>query len=304
MKKGLLILTFILVSIVSFAQRQRTTSVFDSDTTTRPKAGFYGIGVRSGRVFLVKPTGTTERILAANTHVGVNGQFLFSNGTVNLWRTPVKGDVGLGNVDNTSDLNKPISTATQTALNAKFTLPSLTSGSILFSNGTTISQNNSQLFWDNTNSRLGIGTALPISRLSLGAEITSGGTSNMLRFFDDGSGRLNESNNSYGIGFNWATGRYALTAGTNGFFSFFTQNNEVFRIASSGNIGIGTTSPDVSARLHVSSTTQGVLITRGTTTQINAIASPANGLMVYNTTLNKLCVYENGTWKQVTTTNM
>lgn len=33
--------------------------------------------------------------------------------------TLVKGDVGLGNVDNTTDLNKPISTATQTALNAK-----------------------------------------------------------------------------------------------------------------------------------------------------------------------------------------
>lgn len=31
----------------------------------------------------------------------------------------VKADVGLGNVDNTSDLNKPISTATQTALNGK-----------------------------------------------------------------------------------------------------------------------------------------------------------------------------------------
>ena len=31
--------------------------------------------------------------------------------------TLVKADVGLGNVDNTSDLNKPISTATQTALN-------------------------------------------------------------------------------------------------------------------------------------------------------------------------------------------
>ena len=30
-----------------------------------------------------------------------------------------KGMVGLGNVDNTSDLAKPISTATQTALNAK-----------------------------------------------------------------------------------------------------------------------------------------------------------------------------------------
>lgn len=33
--------------------------------------------------------------------------------------TLVKGDVGLGNVDNTSDLDKPVSTATQTALDAK-----------------------------------------------------------------------------------------------------------------------------------------------------------------------------------------
>lgn len=33
--------------------------------------------------------------------------------------TLVKGDVGLGNVDNTSDANKPISTATQSALDAK-----------------------------------------------------------------------------------------------------------------------------------------------------------------------------------------
>lgn len=36
----------------------------------------------------------------------------------------VKGDVGLGNVDNTSDANKPISTATQTALDAKQDLDS------------------------------------------------------------------------------------------------------------------------------------------------------------------------------------
>lgn len=33
--------------------------------------------------------------------------------------TPSKSDVGLGNVDNTSDLNKPISTATQNSLNTK-----------------------------------------------------------------------------------------------------------------------------------------------------------------------------------------
>ncbi|HTE22284.1 MAG TPA: hypothetical protein VK674_04560 [Candidatus Limnocylindria bacterium] len=38
----------------------------------------------------------------------------------------VKGDVGLGNADNTSDANKPVSTATQTALNGKE--PTITSG--------------------------------------------------------------------------------------------------------------------------------------------------------------------------------
>lgn len=43
----------------------------------------------------------------------VNGHDLSANVTV------TKSDVGLGNVDNTSDLNKPISTATQTALDAK-----------------------------------------------------------------------------------------------------------------------------------------------------------------------------------------
>lgn len=43
----------------------------------------------------------------------INGYSLASNITL------AKGDVGLGNVDNTSDVNKPVSTAQQTALNLK-----------------------------------------------------------------------------------------------------------------------------------------------------------------------------------------
>jgi hypothetical protein len=45
----------------------------------------------------------------------IEGQSLLGSGNIDL----SKSDVGLGNVDNTSDANKPISTATQTALNAK-----------------------------------------------------------------------------------------------------------------------------------------------------------------------------------------
>jgi hypothetical protein len=53
----------------------------------------------------------------------------------------------------------------QAALDAKFTLPSLTAGSVLFSNGTTIAQDNANFFWDDTNNRLAIGTTTPTARL-------------------------------------------------------------------------------------------------------------------------------------------
>jgi len=46
-------------------------------------------------------------------------------------------------------------------------------------------------------------------------------------------------------------------------------------------VGIGTTSPDASAELDISSTTKGLLPPRMTAAQRNAIASPAAGLMVY-----------------------
>jgi hypothetical protein len=50
----------------------------------------------------------------------------------------VKGDVGLGNVDNTSDANKPVSTATQTALNLKAPLASPTfTGTVTLPTGLT-----------------------------------------------------------------------------------------------------------------------------------------------------------------------
>ena len=55
-----------------------------------------------------------------------------------------------------------LSSADWTTFNGKFTLPALTSGSVLFSNGTTIAQDNANLFWDDTNNRLGIGTNAPV----------------------------------------------------------------------------------------------------------------------------------------------
>lgn len=53
--------------------------------------------------------------------------------------------------------------------------------------------------------------------------------------------------------------------------------------------GIGVTNPDASSAFEISSTTKGLLIPRMTTAQMNAINSPANGLMIFNTT--DSCVY-------------
>ena len=59
------------------------------------------------------------------------------------------------------------------------------------------------------------------------------------------------------------------------------------------------TSTVASAQVAITSTTRGFLPPRMTTTQKNAIATPAAGLMVYDTTLNKLCVYTT-TWETIT----
>jgi shikimate kinase len=72
------------------------------------------------------------------------------------------------------------------------------------------------------------------------------------------------------------------------------------RITSTGNVGIGTSSPSASAILDAQSTTKGVRMPNMTTVEKNAIASPAAGLMVFDTTLAKLCVYSGAAWQTIT----
>lgn len=61
-------------------------------------------------------------------------------------------------------------------------------------------------------------------------------------------------------------------------------------------VGIGTTSPNSSSILDISSTSKGLLIPRLTQTQINGISGLTAGLQVYNTTENALSVYDGNRW--------
>jgi hypothetical protein len=64
------------------------------------------------------------------------------------------------------------------------------------------------------------------------------------------------------------------------------------------NVG-GSAAAQASAILQADSTTRGFLPPRMTTTQKNAIATPAAGLVVYDSTTNKLCCYNGSTWNDL-----
>src|SRR5207248_2127923 len=79
-----------------------------------------------------------------------------------------------------------------------------------------------------------------------------------------------------------------------------TKNGERLRIDTLGRVGIGTTAPASTALLDLTSTTRGFLTPRMTTTQRGAIASPAQGLLVYQTDGAKGFYYYDAGWKPVT----
>jgi hypothetical protein len=283
--------------------------------------------------------------------------------------------------------------------NGKFNLPSLTSGSVLFSNGTTIAQDNANFFWDDTNKRFNIGgISSNTARVGIKAQgslstdialkvrnsadttdlISIGGTgvigqqsngftgthtigftgNNIVTFNNiaigayliagpgnivsvagqrfssvqrgatfgntvaasgivtinaltpQSSGSLNTSGIELTYGIN-NTGTYSgiarglfynptltsLTGTTHR--AIETVTGDVIFGSTSGNVLIGTTTVVASSKLTVESTTQGILFPRMTTTQRNAIASPATGLIVYDIDLLSLYQYNGSAWVAV-----
>ncbi|WP_232735079.1 hypothetical protein [Olleya sp. Bg11-27] len=76
--------------------------------------------------------------------------------------------------------------------------------------------------------------------------------------------------------------------------AFFNLNNTAF-----SQVGIGTTTPDASAVLDISSTDKGMLAPRVTSVERIAIVSPADGLLVYDTTESAFYYYEVSVWKRM-----
>ena len=287
--------------------------------------------------------------------------------------------------------------------------PSGVAGAIQFSNGSAFASDASNLFWDDTNNRLGVGTNVPTVAVDIYSAFTA---SAMLKVFNGytsreacidfrsqsnqmyfggaglfvsttaaigtidslparlgikGSGstsattsllvqnsagtasfQIKDDGNSYLGQFNTASGNNVLDQFTaklftltnafvshsvgstyngstgdsslalcglgvgGGFFGgirMFTSSSSATPVLAmivdrNQSVGIGLTNStdltvNASAKLQVDSTTKGFLPPRMTTTQKNAIASPAAGLVVYDSTTNKLCCYNGSTWNDL-----
>lgn len=92
------------------------------------------------------------------------------------------------------------------------------------------------------------------------------------------------------------TGMLRPTADT---IEFTVGGSAAMRINSTGAIGVGA-GISAAALLDLTSTTRGLLPPRMTTTQRDAISTPPAGLMIYNTTTNKLNVRTASSWEAVT----
>lgn len=122
---------------------------------------------------------------------GLNGksayQIALDNGFVGTepdWLNALNGNpASLINDSTPSTSNVYSSQYTKTQLDAKFTLPTFNAGSVVISNGTTLIQDNLNLFWDNTNKYLGIGKNTPAYSLDTTGAIKT----TQLRFATSGS---------------------------------------------------------------------------------------------------------------------
>jgi len=151
-----------------------------------------------------------------------------------------------------------------------------------------------------TDSEVDLGGKLTFISSDSSAIITAGGAADTIDITVDGSVT---SQNIYNIDGTLSGARTVTQAGNLIRFSGgdFEAGGGVLHVDNANNnVGIGNTTPVVSAALEVSSTTQGFLFPRMTSAQRLAIGSPATGLMVYQTDSREgVYIYKSFGWVQV-----
>lgn len=140
---------------------------------------------------------------------------------------------------------------------------------------------------------------------------TTTGTSQSLAAFDNLQKTTENMVDGFGCGItlsiqddtagpNYIAGIYAKRNGsdTTGDLMFYTRGavwGAKMTLSKDGNLALGPPATNTSICLYLNTTTGVLLLSRLTTTQRDALTA-VNGMLVYNSTLNKFQGYENGSW--------
>jgi len=213
------------------------------------------------------------------------------------------------------------------------TSPSGVAGAIQFSNGSAFASDAANFFWDDTNNRLGIGTNAPTATTHIKGSGSTSATTSLLVQNSAGTAALTIVDDLSGAVYartQFCMG-YDATPNNNGAFRVLVSSNAKCyldgfseggskatnypiiigaRVNNTGTSVAGSTTQEngtqvffgseivsASAQMGVNSTTRGFLPPRMTTTQRNAIASPASGLQVFDSTMNAMCEYNGTAWR-------
>ena len=147
---------------------------------------------------------------------------------------------------------------------------------------------------------------------STGGDVSGSGTTNYATMWTDGAnsvigdGTWYFSGNDYlpvttGVNIGDATHRIGTIFMASVFdytndLSFYNGTSTTMTLTTGGNLGIGTTTPDASAILDLTSTSQGFVTPRMTTLEKNAITSPATSLLLFDTDENLFSYWDGSAW--------
>ena len=257
---------------------------FSSGTTWATSAALAAnaivVGGGAGLAPATVTTGTGV-VTALGVNVGTAGSFIVNGGALG---TPSSGTVT--NLTGTASININGTVGATTPTTGAFTSVAYTT---TLTGGTGIVNLGSGQVYKDASGNVGIGTAVPGFKLEV-----AGNT------YLNGIIRAAPASSAAAPGYTFAgdpdTGIFRSAANTIG---ISTNGIVAVLIDGNNNVGIGAAA-NASAILDVQSTTKGFRLPNMTTAQKNAIATPAAGLMVFDTTLAKACVYSGAAWQTIT----